>query len=227
MSAVPFQIAQKEIKHIANPARITGVGGDNATEFYLKFPRFPPGSQWVFPFTYGFMYLPDVPSYQGVQIDASQTPPPGTTIVAPTTKVAFLAAYDSDVTFNPGVVAPSSAASLGQGVAFPLVSRAIGTYKFVVPEQTSAKGIIVFVNLTTSGNGAEVRVFNQSVSGYSASFADTGVLSATGLSIIRIYPGLVTTAPFVVNDIISGSPIIQLDITLGNMTVGVDYVMVN
>jgi hypothetical protein len=107
MASAPFQMAQNDIKSISNPARITAIGGDNATEFNLFFPFFPPGSQWVFPFTYGFMYVVDHPSYTAVKIDASQFPPGGQ---APpvTTKIAQLTAYDTEQVFNPGIIAVGS-----------------------------------------------------------------------------------------------------------------------
>jgi hypothetical protein len=103
LSAVPFDLAQNDVKSISNPARITAIGGDNGTEFYINFPQMPPGSQWVFPFTYGFMYVLDGPSYTAVKADASKVAPGGQTPIL-TTKVAHLAAYESDQQYNPGVV---------------------------------------------------------------------------------------------------------------------------
>jgi hypothetical protein len=102
VAGVRFQMAQNEVKSISNPARVTAIGGDNATEFYLFFPYMPPGSQWVFPFTYGFMYIVDSPSYAPVVVDASQTAP-GAQAATATSKVAQLVAYDTDQVFNPGI----------------------------------------------------------------------------------------------------------------------------
>lgn len=107
MAGVPFQIAQNNIKSLTNPARITAIGGDNGTEFYLYFPDMLPGSQWIFPFIYGFMYVVDSPSYRAVHIDASQTPP-GAQVAPVSSKVAQLVAYDGDQVFNPGISSPTA-----------------------------------------------------------------------------------------------------------------------
>lgn len=126
MSAVPFQLAQNDIKSISNPSRITAIGGDNATEFYINFPWFPPGSQWVFPFTYGFMYVNDSPyGGQAINVDASKTPP-GFQSAVNSSKVAMLAAYDTPQTFNPGITAlPSS--QLATPIFFQATIASAGT----------------------------------------------------------------------------------------------------
>jgi len=107
LASARFQIAQNEVKSISNPARITAIGGNNATEFYLNFPFLPPGMDVVFPFTYGFMFPIDAPTYQPVKVDGS-TPPDGFPVAPTTTKTAKLVAYDTEQIFNPGVAAPTS-----------------------------------------------------------------------------------------------------------------------
>lgn len=62
---------------------------------------------WVFPFTYGFMFPVDTPTYQPVKVDASQTPV-GALVAPVTSKVARLVAYDTEMSFNPGVVSSLS-----------------------------------------------------------------------------------------------------------------------
>lgn len=109
MPAVPFQLAQGDVKSISNPARITAIGGDNGTEFNLFFPGMPAGQQWVFPFTYGFMLIMDAPATGvAVKIDTTQIPVGSLTPPA-TTKMANLVAYDTDQIPSPGVFAPSGA----------------------------------------------------------------------------------------------------------------------
>jgi hypothetical protein len=101
VAAVPYVLNQNDQKHLANPSRIFSIGGDNGTEFYLNFPDFPYGQQWVQPFTYGFMYVMETPFYGAVMADASKTPPWGKTPAA-STKQAFLAAYDTAQPFSAG-----------------------------------------------------------------------------------------------------------------------------
>jgi hypothetical protein len=116
MAGARFQMSQGNVKSISNPARIAAIGGDNATEFYLKFRDMPPGQQWVFPFTYGFMYLVEAPGYYPVHVDASQVPA-GAPTPATTSKIADLIAYDTEKLYSPGIAAVAAGvnktASLG------------------------------------------------------------------------------------------------------------------
>lgn len=116
MAAVPFQIAQNEVKSVSNPARITAIGGDNATEFNLFFPDMNPGSQWVFPFTYGFMLVVDSPGYRPITVDASKTPVGGQTPPV-TSKSANLVAYNTEQQFNPGLVSAGGSPALSPNKA--------------------------------------------------------------------------------------------------------------
>lgn len=150
-------MAQNEVRSVSNPARVTAIGGDNATEFNLFFPFMPPGSQWVFPFTYGFMYVVDTPSYQPVKIDASQTPPGAQPPVA-TTKIANLVAYDSDnQTFNPGIISTSSGSvpastffrQIGAGgntVVAGIANQTIKVYSILFSVDTAAAGGFAIVS---------------------------------------------------------------------------------
>lgn len=100
MPAVSYQIFQGDKKSLASPPRIKAIGGDNGTEFYLFFPQMPPGAQWVFPFTYGFMFPTDI-GLIGISVDASQTPV-GFLAAPASTKTAQIRAYDTEQTYNAG-----------------------------------------------------------------------------------------------------------------------------
>jgi hypothetical protein len=176
MAAIPFQLKQKEIRSISNPARVTAIGGDNGTEFNLFFPYLPPGSQWVFPFTYGFMYVVDSPSYQPVKIDASQTPP-GSQVPVTTTKIANLVAYDTDQVFNPGIIS-TSVGAIPQTVFF----RQVGNGVTIVVAGVAGKTIKIFSILMS---------VDLAVAGGFASVQDTG-----GLTQAQIQANVVSSVPY-------------------------------
>lgn len=106
-----WSIAQSSLVTINDPLPLAAVGGDNATPFYLYFPLMPPGLQWVFPFTYGFLYPLPIPSYGGLLCDTNQRPAGA---AAPPTSAALaqVTAYKAEVgfvaAFAPGAQSPSA-----------------------------------------------------------------------------------------------------------------------
>lgn len=147
MSATPFQLAQNDVKSISNPSRITAIGGDNGTEFNLFFPSMPPGQQWVFPFTYGFMLIIDAPmTGVAVKVDASQIPA-GSLTPPVTTRVANLCAYDTEQIPSPGVFAPSGAYTNTPWAApnqLPVFGQRVGIGTTVLIAAVAGKTLYIF-----------------------------------------------------------------------------------
>lgn len=112
MSAVPYSFKQGESQVLGNPALQYAVGGDNPTPYYIHFPYMAPGRQWVFPYTYNFMYPVEVP--EQIAFTTNDTPagyPPAPT----STALINLTAYDTPQDYNAGT----------QNAASPVASQAI------------------------------------------------------------------------------------------------------
>jgi hypothetical protein len=224
MASARFQMAQNDVKSISNPARVTAVGGNNGTEFYLNFPYFAPGSDWVFPFTYGFMYTVDTPTYQPVKIDASQIPA-GAQVPPSTTKVAQLAAYDTAQVFNPGITINIGTT---QTIAFPRAIYQVGSYNFQVP-RSNAKGIICYLHAFSGAGTVSINVQDlDPAAGIPAANMSEVVslaIAAGGDARVRVYPGLTASAS-VANDVTGGAPYLTAVVAGAQMEFSVGYVAV-
>lgn len=226
MSAVPFQMAQNDVKNISNPARITAIGGDNATEFSLFMRDMAPGNQWVFPFTYGFMFPVASPSVgHPIQIDASQTPPGSQPTPVASTKIANLVAYDTDVQFSPGIVSSSQIST--RQIAFPSLARGPNTYTVNTVKQYSARGIMVYIKVTVGTGTLTVSIFDFDDTINSAN-ANTDITSvalttASGMVVLRLYPGIAVAANTSNNLCIGQQQQIQALVATSSITFEIDY----
>jgi hypothetical protein len=111
-------------------------------------------------------------------------------------------------------------------VAFPALSRAVGTYTFDVPEQHFARGMVIF--LANQGGAGSVGV------GYHERDATTGVdnnilssvnIAAGGTTTIKIYPGIVDVANQTANNAIVAVPRIVMAVITGPCICVCSYVL--
>lgn len=111
-------------------------------------------------------------------------------------------------------------------VAFPALSRAVGIYRFDVPEQHFARGIVIY--LANQGGAGSVGV------GYHEVDATTGVdnnilssvnIAAGATTTIKVYPGIAVVANQTASNAIVAVPRIVMAVITGPCTCVCSYVL--
>lgn len=144
-----YSILQGQVRTLSEPSRIRSVGGDNGTKFYLRFLDMPPGQQWVFPFTYGFMLQLPLTVSGPVRVTANETPP-GFPPAAVDTTAASITAFDESLPYSAGHGStPAQQWSLVGAKVFAAGADSVTTN--VVPPTT--KTIVVMVEATATAIG--------------------------------------------------------------------------
>jgi hypothetical protein len=222
-----YQIAQNTKTTIGRPRPLAAIGGDNGTPFYIKFPGMPPGLQWVFPFTYGFLYPMPAIGVAPVLVDSSlfparaQAPPLDPSL-------ALLAAWG--VGSAPPAFSPGTRIDVGtsQTIAFPRAIYQVASYNFQVP-RSGAKGIIVYLHAFSGAGTVSVAIQDldpaAGIPAANMTEVTSPAITAPGDSRIRTYPGLTASAS-VANDVMGGAPYLTAVVLGSQMEFSVGYVAV-
>jgi hypothetical protein len=121
----------------------------------------------------------------------------------------------------------SSPSLTTRGTAFPLASYAIGTYNFNTPKQSFGRGIMTYTKVTAGGGTVTPTIFDFDDSIGSASagalLTGAGLVVASGMNELRVYPGIAVTANVTANSCIGQQVQIQVVVTVAAATFQVDY----
>lgn len=95
-----LKLGSNQTKTMRQASGIGAVGGSNPTPLYIHFPLLLGPFEWVFPYTYGFMYPlpPGVTSLVATTRDV----PPGYSAAPATSLTAYLVGYDDAQAYSPG-----------------------------------------------------------------------------------------------------------------------------
>jgi hypothetical protein len=149
-----YQVLQNRKITVGRPRPLAAIGGDNGTPFYIKFPGMPPGLQWVFPFTYGFLYPMPAVGVAPVLVDSSlfppnsQAPPVGTAIamlagwgvgaVPPAFSPGVSSAGATLVRWNISLAAPTGSQAIAVRAASPGVTHIADSAWFSLSQAAAA-----------------------------------------------------------------------------------------
>jgi hypothetical protein len=106
------------------------------------------------------------------------------------------------------------------GTVATLTAAGLGTVTGAVLDTHQSKGCLIFINVTAiSGTSPTLTVTLKgvdSVSGASYTILASAAINATGMTVLRVYPGLTAAANSVANDV---TPIqARIDTTIGGTT---------
>jgi hypothetical protein len=105
------------------------------------------------------------------------------------------------------------------GAVITHTAAAAGTYNSSVLDTHQGIGLMVFINVTAVTGSVTVTIKNvDPVSGATATVLASAAIAATGLTVLKVYPGLTAAANATANDIIGNQTQIQSVIATGPAT---------